>query len=59
MTAVAEKNRSDQDQIQTGKIIASQYHYNMAGLFILYRGVSMENKWVENYKKKVNHNTFK
>ena len=42
VTKLSEKYREDQDQITTGRNISYSNEYNMAGLFILYRGISMD-----------------
>lgn len=49
VTHFSEKNRDQFDQIRTGEMISQNNLYNMAGLFILYRGAAMMEPWVQQY----------
>ena len=50
VTQLSEQNREHKDKITTGDVIFPKNKYNMAGLFILYRGASMLSKWIAQYK---------
>ena len=56
VTLLSEQNRQNDDKIKTGKMIDDGYKfkYNMAGLFILYRGVTMLQNWIDQYLSLVN-----
>ena len=46
---IAEYNKAKGDYIITGKDIGG-VEYNLAGAFILYRGVLMMDDWINTYK---------
>ena len=49
VTYFSEKNRESNDKIATGHMINSEKQFNLAGLFVLYRGATMKKEWIDNY----------
>jgi len=49
VTYFSEKNRESNDKIATGHMINSEKLFNLAGLFILYRGTTMKKEWIDDY----------
>ena len=53
VTMNSESRRDANDKIETGKMISSENKFNLAGLFILYRGASMMQEWVKNFNDQI------
>ena len=73
VTYFSEINRDDSDKIATGEMKLQekkgtsvknlgqkdQFQYNLAGLFILYRGTNMQATWIDEYRGLVEHEASK
>ena len=56
ITAFAEEGRTAEDKIKTGEMIKKRIggvEDNMAGCFLLYRGVQMKEEWLQPWIEKV------
>ena len=56
ITASAEAERQPDDLITTGKMhadISAGHGFNLSGVFLLYRGAPMRDKWIEPYEELV------
>ena len=53
VTVFTEKNRDINDKIKPGVTIENSKKLNLAGLFILYRGAALKNKWIEEYTNRM------
>lgn len=54
ITASAEAERDHDDKIKTGKMICDESAgdgFNIAGMFVLFRGAPMREKWIEPYEE--------
>ena len=48
VTALSERYRDQDDQIKTGQMVSLNI-YNMSGVFILYRGLSLHEEYIDQY----------
>lgn len=46
VTSHSEQRRDEEDKIKTGKMLYPTHKYNLAGLFMLYRGAVLQTDWV-------------
>lgn len=57
ITSQAEKARDPDDRIKNGEYIFMNdggLQFNIAGIFLLFRGMPMRNEWLQNYESKIN-----
>lgn len=59
VTSIAEQNRDIDDKIRTGEIISRSSQFNLAGLFILYRGLPMSKQLIDQYCQMIDPNQAK